>query len=430
MKILFATMPFDGHFTPLTPIAVHLREQGHDVRWYAGPSYLQRLDGLGIPALPFNRAREVNGENIHVLFPERARVKGPRLIAFDGEKIFVSEVGNHYRDICDIRGDFEFDALFCDAAFYAHKLVSEKLQVPVYVVGVGPLDATSTDVPPPFFGLKPARTLRAKVVERVVRTLVHGALRTSVASYNAVLTSQGLAPVTVEEWFDVPHRCARRYFQDGVPGLDYPRSDLPANVTFVGPLLAPGKGLSQHVLDRVRDHPTGVVVVSQGTVDNDDPSKLIVPALDALKDGSHLVVVTNGGGHTEELRAGFPHENVLIEDYLDYGELFDHAAAFICNGGYGSVMSALAHGVPVLGAGKREGKNDINARLDHLGLGIDLNTERPSARQVRRGVDRLLHDQHIRRNVARVRAELGAYRPLEIVSRCLADNGSPVTPMR
>ncbi len=33
MKILFATMPFDGHFNPLTGIAVHLKESGHDVRW-------------------------------------------------------------------------------------------------------------------------------------------------------------------------------------------------------------------------------------------------------------------------------------------------------------------------------------------------------------------------------------------------------------
>ncbi len=112
MKILFATMPFDGHFNPLTGIAVHLRRQGHDVRWYAGPSYQQRLSDLGVPGFAFRRAREVNGENIHDLFPERARLKGPGLLAFDGEKIFVAEVHDHYRDIVDIRTDFDFDALF------------------------------------------------------------------------------------------------------------------------------------------------------------------------------------------------------------------------------------------------------------------------------------------------------------------------------
>ena len=47
-RILFATMPFDGHFSPLTGIARHLRDQGHDVRWYAGPSYAKKLADLGI----------------------------------------------------------------------------------------------------------------------------------------------------------------------------------------------------------------------------------------------------------------------------------------------------------------------------------------------------------------------------------------------
>lgn len=423
MKILFATMPFDGHVIPLTGIAVHLIEQGHDVRWYAGPSYVGRLADLGIPVAPFRRAQEVNGENVHLLFPERARLKGPGLIAFDGEKIFVAEVGNHYQDIVDIRGDFAFDAFFCDAGFFAAKLVAEKLHVPVYTVGVGPMIATSDEVPPPFFGLRPSHTVRARVTHAVVRTMLNRTLRRSVDTFNAILDAEGLAPVAVEQWFDVPHTAARRYFQDGVAGVDFPRSDAPPNVTFVGPLLNPAKALPQHVAGRLQDHAGRVIVVSQGTVDNDDPGKLIVPALEALRDGPHLVVVTTGGSRTDELRRRFPQENVLLEDHLDFGALFAHADLFICNGGYGSVLSALARGVPVLGAGTREGKNDINARLDYLGLGLDLRTERPSAKQIRRGVARLLDDPALARRLQEVRAELAAHRPLEIVDRCLAADG-------
>src|SRR3712207_7778130 len=32
LRILFASMPFDGHFLPLTGLAQHLRRRGHDVR--------------------------------------------------------------------------------------------------------------------------------------------------------------------------------------------------------------------------------------------------------------------------------------------------------------------------------------------------------------------------------------------------------------
>lgn len=45
-KILFASMPFDGHFNPLTSLAMHLKEDGHDVRWYAGSIYKNKLESL------------------------------------------------------------------------------------------------------------------------------------------------------------------------------------------------------------------------------------------------------------------------------------------------------------------------------------------------------------------------------------------------
>jgi UDP:flavonoid glycosyltransferase YjiC (YdhE family) len=64
MKILFATVAADGHFNPLSGIAVHLREARHDVRWYAGRNYAAKLERLGIPHFPFNRANDINGDNI------------------------------------------------------------------------------------------------------------------------------------------------------------------------------------------------------------------------------------------------------------------------------------------------------------------------------------------------------------------------------
>jgi UDP:flavonoid glycosyltransferase YjiC (YdhE family) len=158
-----------------------------------------------------------------------------------------------------------------------------------------------------------------------------------------------------------------------------------------------------------------VIVVSQGTVDNGDPEKLFVPALEALKGGSHLVVATTGGKNTADLRRRYPDENVVIEDFVDFGLLFEHTDLFICNGGYGSILLALSNGVPVLSAGVREGKNDINARIDYCGFGIDLKTERPTPAKIAKGVARILGDKRYTRNVARVRAEFDTYEPLDLI---------------
>lgn len=431
MKVLFATMPFDGHFVPLTGIAAHLLAQGHDVRWYAAPSYQPRLCDLGIRAVPFERAIEVNGTNIHALYPERAQLKGPRLLAFDGDKIFAANVTNHFEDIKALRQGFPFDALFCDAAFFAAKLVAEKLPVTVYAVGVGPTLASSRDVPPPFFGLRPARGLSDKVFHRGVRALLHSGLRRGLRTYNAALTSEGLQPISVKEWFDVPYRCARHFFQDGVAALDYPRSDLPPNVTYVGALRPHRPSRSAQVpLPHRSDQHQATVVVSQGTVDNDDPSKLIVPTLEALKDQPYLIVATTGGSQTHELRRRYPQDNIVIEDFLDFQSLFHVTDVFVCNGGYGSVMAALGQGVPVLAAGKREGKNDINARLDHLGYGIDLKTERPTAEQIAHGVRHILEDRQLTTNVTKVQADLATHDPLAIIDKVLQEDGVVASPSR
>jgi UDP:flavonoid glycosyltransferase YjiC (YdhE family) len=165
-----------------------------------------------------------------------------------------------------------------------------------------------------------------------------------------------------------------------------------------------------------------LIVVSQGTVDNRDPEKLFVPSLEALKGGPHLVVATTGGRNTEALRRRFPEDNIVVEDFIDFDLLLEHADLFICNGGYGSIMQALVKGVPILSAGKLEGKSDINARLDWRGLGLDLQTERPTPKKIAAGVARVLGNSRILENVARVKAELESYRPFEIIEGILLED--------
>ena len=136
MRILCASMPFDGHFLPLTGIAHHLRINGHDVRFYTGPSYAKRLADLDVAHLPFRRATEVNGENVAEHFPEIEKLKGPKRIAFDLEKIFFGNTRAHFEDIREIHQEFPFEALVADGAFYAAYPVAKLLGTPVYGVGL------------------------------------------------------------------------------------------------------------------------------------------------------------------------------------------------------------------------------------------------------------------------------------------------------
>lgn len=423
MKILFATVPADGHFNPLTAVALDLQRNGHDVRWYAGPLYQRKLATLGVASVPYDRATEITGENIHDLYPERAKLKGPKRISFDGEKLFIANVENHFRDIVDIRAEFEFDVFMCDAGLYVQKLVAERLGVPVYSFAPGPLMANA-ELPPPFFGLRPPRTVVGTAVHGVVRTMVHSTLKRGARVYNDVLSAEGISPIPIHRFLDVATGCARRQFLIGSPGLEFPQLRLPPNAEFVGPLLPARRaiGADMPLPEIVRDPEARVVAVSQGTVDNADPTKLMLPALEALSGLPYVVVVTTGGKNTDELRERFPQSNVVIEDSINYDDLFKHVDVFVTNGGFGSVLSAMSHGVPVVTAGTREGKNDINARVSYNGLGVDLRTERPAPRKIADGVRRVLSDQAIAGNVRRVRTELESYDPLTTIRRRLAED--------
>src|SRR5688500_16767840 len=73
-RILFANVPADGHFNPLTGLAVHLKQVGYDVRWYTSALYEEKIKRLNIPYYPFKKALQVTGDNVDEIFPERRSI--------------------------------------------------------------------------------------------------------------------------------------------------------------------------------------------------------------------------------------------------------------------------------------------------------------------------------------------------------------------
>src|SRR6187200_132969 len=75
-RILFACVPADGHFNPLTRLTIKLKNEGYDVRWYISPLYADKLKKMDIHHYTYKKALNVNGQNLEDVFPERAKIKG------------------------------------------------------------------------------------------------------------------------------------------------------------------------------------------------------------------------------------------------------------------------------------------------------------------------------------------------------------------
>ncbi|MBT2499119.1 glycosyltransferase family 1 protein [Agromyces sp. ISL-38] len=430
MKILIATMPFSGHFNPLTGVAARLLDRGHEVAWYTAPSFVHKVERLGVTAFPYRRAIEVTDENIGELYPERAKLRGPNRLAFDFDKVFAAPVRDHFLDIREIRDEYPFELLVCDAAFFAATIVARALHVPVYAVNPGPSVYPASDVPPPFFGLRPARGPIGRVRDRIVWRLVYGSLKLGLTSFNDAFAVAGLPAVEERDVFRVVEETATRIFQAGVPETDFPRSESPPNTMYVGALLPQRADAAAPLDPRITAWSGPLVVVSQGTVDNRDLSKLIAPTIEALAGGDTLVVAVTAGSGTAALRRRYPLPSVIVEDFIDFHQLFQHADVFVCNGGHGSVMLALQYRVPLLLAGTREGKNDINARLAYNGVAVDLRTERPSPKRIAAGVARVLADRGLQERAREIGGILDGYDSLGLVEAALAEDFPAAAPQQ
>ncbi len=238
MNILFASQAIDGHFNPMTGVAVRLKERGHDVRWYTGPVFDAKLQGLGIPLFPFRRAIEHRADNLNELYPERARLKGPRAIGFDGEKIFASNVTNFFEDIRELDQDFPVDVVVADSSMFIHRLVSHVMGKPVVSFVAIPNMESDQQVPPLFFGFRPPRNPVEKALQGLAGLLSDKViLRPASQSYRRQHATYGQPVPGGGRLTDEPYRCSDATIQTGTESLDFPRRHVNPKVHYVGALL-------------------------------------------------------------------------------------------------------------------------------------------------------------------------------------------------
>lgn len=421
-KILFANFPADGHFNPLTGLAMHLKNAGADVRWYSSKTYTGKLKKLGIQHYPFQKAVDVEGNNFDQAFPGRTKKKSQiSKLKFDIIHAFILRGPEYYADIMDIFNEFPFDIMIADCAFTGIPFVKELMKIPVISIGVMPLSETSKDLPPGGLGMTPSGGWTGKVKQAVLRAFAKHVIFRAPNRVMYRVFDEYRIPHNRESVFDMLIRKSDLLLQSGTPGFEYKRSDMGKNIRFIGALL-PFSSASARVpwFDKRLNEYERIILVTQGTVEK-DIEKLLVPVLEAFRDPDHLVVCTTGGSGTKELKERFAQENLIIEDFIPFEDVMPYADVYITNGGYGGVMLGIENNLPLVVAGIHEGKNEINARVGYFKLGINLNTEKPSPGQVQKAVMEAVTNKVYKQNTERLSDEFMQYNPDELCAGYIAD---------
>jgi MGT family glycosyltransferase len=415
-KILFANFPADGHFNPLTGLAVHLKKLGCDVRWYTSKKYEKKVQRLDIPFYGLTKALDFAANaDIDQVFPERKKYKSQvARLKFDMINAFILRAPEYYEDIKDIYHNFEFELMIADITFGGIPFVKEKMNIPVISIGIVPLPETSKDLPPSGLGLTPSYNFFGRLRQASLRFIADTVLFAKPTKVMRAILAQHGIDAGKANIFDILIQKSTIVLQSGTPGFEYQRSDISNHIYFAGPLLPYAKERNdQRWYNEKLRHYDKVILVTQGTVETDG-NKLLVPTLEAFKNSDCLVIVTTGGSGTEELRRKYDQHNIIIEDFIPFDDVMPYADVYVTNGGYGGVLLSIQNQLPMVVAGVHEGKNEINARVGYFQLGINLKTEKPSVLQLRKAVGAILSDDIYSKNVKALSEEFRRYSPERI----------------
>ena len=240
-------------------------------------------------------------------------------------------------------------------------------------------------------GLRPSSTALGRLRNRTLTVLAQKVLlRESQNAANHLLdhmNSRRLPTFILDSGL-----LADRYIAPTVPEFDYPRSDLPTNVRYVGAVHpGPSQGFRRPPWWSELDGDRPVVHVTQGTIDNADLGRLLEPTIEALGGEDVIVVATTGGRDVSELKVPLP-MNTYVAEMIPHDLLLPKVDVMVTNGGYGAVQRALSMGVPLVVAGNTEDKPEVAARVAWAGAGVNLKTGTPRPGAVRAAVRRVLSD--------------------------------------
>jgi UDP:flavonoid glycosyltransferase YjiC (YdhE family) len=254
-----------------------------------------------------------------------------------------------------------------------------------------PLMVTSRDTAPSGLGLPPSSTKLGRLRNRAMNVLSQKVLlrqSQNAANYLLDRLNSRQLPMFILDSGLLADRC----ISPTVPEFDYPRSDLSANVRYVGAVHPrPSEGFRLPPWWSELDGERPVVHVTQGTIDNADLGRLLEPTIDALGGEDVIVLATTGGRDVSTLKVPVP-LNTYVAEYIPYELLLPKVDVMVTNGGYGAVQRALSTGVPLVVAGNTEDKPEVAARVAWSGSGINLRTGTPTAGAVRAAVREVLGD--------------------------------------
>jgi UDP:flavonoid glycosyltransferase YjiC (YdhE family) len=366
-RILFTCRPLSGHFDPLIPLAEAARAAGHEIGFASGEPVAGRARDAGFLAFEAGPPDSFRAEWAP-RFPHFTTLVGDAQREFFFAEIFANlELAPRAVDLESIMSSWRPHLVVHEMAELAAPLVSTSLGIPYVDVGFGPLipRALLTSA-----GTAAARHWRARGLEPHP---LAGLLRyLYIDPCPPALQNQEIADL------DVVQQMRPTVADEHVGGRPPWLRDLP------------------------HDH---TVYLTLGTIWNTDID-LFRLVIEALRDRVNLIV-TVGRQNQPEVFGPQP-AGVIIRSYIPQHELLPWCDAAVVHGGSGTMLGALAHGLPVLVLPQGADQWNNAERVTTAGAGRRLLRHDVTSDTIRDGITAMLREPSYRRAATRVQDQIRA----------------------
>jgi MGT family glycosyltransferase len=398
-RVLFVQADSGGGVSPALAVASCLRGDGHGVRFIGA-----RCLGAGIADAGFSFAPFTRTPDFGLARPETDRLRDWSARTSIGAagatvRLMTESAAEQLADVLEEARTYRPDVIVCDMMLPGGLVAAEVAGVGgvalVHTVAILPLAGQ----PPMPGGLKPASGALGRLRDAALAQGRESFEYRWIRPLREARSSYGLAPVRSlrQQWLR-----ADRVLILSSPAFDLPTIRLPRNVRYVGPPLWRPQAHDRGAL-RI-DKP--VVLASLSTT-YQHAERYLETLVRALGLVGVEAVVTAGPGY-EPARLGPLPANVDVCARAPHDALLADARVMVTHAGHGSVMLALAHGVPLVCVPFGRDQPDVALRVERAGAGVTLSRRLLSARRLASAIETVLADASYRRAAQQIGARLGA----------------------
>lgn len=407
MRLLAYTSPSRGHLYPVVPILLELRGRGHETTLCTLAHEVSTVGALGIesePVSPHVEAIELDDY--------RARWQAAR-----GLRALETFAARAAPDALGLRSAIERhrpDALLIDINCWGAYAASEASGLPWAVYSPYLLMFPSRQAPPFGLGLAPVAGALGRARNRLLGAASEMVVnRAALPALNRVRAEQGVGALNAfRELLERPPRMLVLTAE----GFEYPRSDWPPNVRFVGSIdWAP----PQEPPEWLADMPDPLVLVTCSTERQRD-ERLLEVALRALPDAGMTVLGTSAAHNPGTFRA--PQGSRVVR-FVTHDPVLARAACVVCHGGMGITQKALAAGVPAVVVPFGRDQLETARRVELAGAGVRLLPRRLTPERLAQAVHRAIELREGALRVSRLFASAGGAAAAADVIEGLASAG-------